>query len=576
MKNQEIAKIFYDIARFLEIDRVAFKPYAYQKAALSLETLKDDVATIYINGGRQALEEIPGIGKAMSDHIEEYIKTGKIKLYEEFKKTLPVNMDELLRIEGLGPRKIKVLYQKLRVKNVKDLEKAAKKHQIAVLDGFGEKTEKNILQGLEFLKTSKGRLLISEIKPLAMQVYKKLESLSEVQKISLAGSLRRGKETIGDVDFLVVSKNPKKTMDFFVALPGVEKIWGKGGTKASVHMAGGFDMDLRVVPEKSYGAALQYFTGSQAHNIATRKIAIDKGLKLSEYGIFKGSRQIVGKTEEEVYKAIGLPYIPPEIREDQGEIDVALQGKLPALVELKDIKGDLHIHSNFKDAGGKKSSIEALAKKAMELGYEYIGISDHTNDLKVEKSLNEKQLLEENKYIKKLNSKLKIQNSKFRILHGCEANIRRDGSIDVDDKVLAQLDYVIAGVHLMLKMEKRDMMTRIEKAMKNPHVDILAHPTGRIVGERDEYQIDFDRILKIAKATGTILEVNSSSRLDLRDLYIRRAKAEGVKMIINTDSHHKDQMALMEYGVSQARRGWAEPSDIINTKSVEELLKSLK
>ena len=576
MKNQEIAKIFYDIARFLEIDRVAFKPYAYQKAALSLETLKDDVATIYINGGRQALEEIPGIGKAMSDHIEEYIKTGKIKLYEEFKKTLPVNMDELLRIEGLGPRKIKVLYQKLRVKNVKDLEKAAKKHQIAVLDGFGEKTEKNILQGLEFLKTSKGRLLISEIKPLAMQVYKKLESLSEVQKISLAGSLRRGKETIGDVDFLVVSKNPKKTMDFFVALPGVEKIWGKGGTKASVHMAGGFDMDLRVVPEKSYGAALQYFTGSQAHNIATRKIAIDKGLKLSEYGIFKGSRQIVGKTEEEVYKAIGLPYIPPEIREDQGEIDVALQGKLPALVELKDIKGDLHIHSNFKDAGGKKSSIEALAKKAMELGYEYIGISDHTNDLKVEKSLNEKQLLEENKYIKKLNSKLKIQNSKFRILHGCEANIRRDGSIDVDDKVLAQLDYVIAGVHLMLKMEKRDMMTRIEKAMKNPHVDILAHPTGRIVGERDEYQIDFDRILKIAKATGTILEVNSSSRLDLRDLYIRRAKAEGVKMIINTDSHHKDQMALMEYGVSQARRGWSEKEDIINTLPVEELLKSLK
>ncbi|KKP54885.1 MAG: PHP domain protein [Parcubacteria group bacterium GW2011_GWA1_33_6] len=588
MKNQEIAKIFYEIARFLQIDKVAFKPYAYERAAVSLEAIKDDVAQIYIKGGRKMLEEIEGIGKAMSDHIEEYLKTGKIKLYEEFKKKLPVQMDELVKVEGLGPRKVKVLYQELGIKNIKDLEKAVKKHTIVPLFGFGEKTEKNIMQGLEFLKQSKGRSLISDIKPVAMEVYKKLENLKEVQKISLAGSLRRGKETIGDVDFLVVSrpdkkygrgspreaaKNTQKIMDFFVALPGVKKIWGKGGTKASVHMADGFDMDLRIVPEKSYGAALQYFTGSQAHNIATRKIAIDKGLKLSEYGLFKGSKIIAGKTEEEVYRALGLPYIAPELREDQGEIDTALKNTLPDLVELKDIKGDLHCHSNWN---GGENSIEVMARSAMDLGYEYIGISDHTKFLKIENGLDEKKLLKQKEAIKKINENYKKKGIKFRVLHGCEANILNDGSIDIKDEVLAQLDYVIAGVHSTLKMEKGELMERIEKAMKNPNVDIFAHPTGRIVGQRDEYQIDFDKILQIAKNTGTILEINSSSRLDLRDLYIRRAKAEGVKMIINTDSHKKEQLLLMEYGAMQARRGWAEKNDIINTLPAEELLKSLK
>jgi len=476
----------------------------------------------------------------------------------------------------------------LGIKNIKDLEKAVKKHTIAPLFGFGEKTEKNIMQGLEFLKQSKGRSLISDIKPVAMEVYKKLENLKEVQKISLAGSLRRGKETIGDVDFLVVSrpdkkygrgspreaaKNTQKIMDFFVALPGVKKIWGKGGTKASVHMADGFDMDLRIVPEKSYGAALQYFTGSQAHNIATRKIAIDKGLKLSEYGLFKGSKIIAGKTEEEVYRALGLPYIAPELREDQGEIDTALKNTLPDLVELKDIKGDLHCHSNWN---GGENSIEVMARSAMDLGYEYIGISDHTKFLKIENGLDEKKLLKQKEAIKKINENYKKKGIKFRVLHGCEANILNDGSIDIKDEVLAQLDYVIAGVHSTLKMEKGELMERIEKAMKNPNVDIFAHPTGRIVGQRDEYQIDFDKILQIAKNTGTILEINSSSRLDLRDLYIRRAKAEGVKMIINTDSHKKEQLLLMEYGAMQARRGWAEKNDIINTLPAEELLKSLK
>ena len=572
MNNQEIAKIFNDIARFLRMDNVAFKPYAYEKAAISLEGLPEDIKEMYVKGGRKALEEIPGIGKAMSDHIEEFLKTGKVNIYEQFKKKLPVNMDELLRVEGMGPKKAKILYEKLGVKNLKDLEKAAKTGKIAPLFGFGETTQKNILQGLEFLKMSKGRVLLHEILPVARQVLQKLENLKEVEKVSIAGSLRRRKETIGDVDFLVVSKSPKKVMDFFVKLPGVEKIWGQGPTKASVHLAAGYDMDLRVLPAKNYGSALQYFTGSQDHNIVTRKIAIEKGLKLSEYGVFRGSKQIAGKTEEDVYKAIGLTWIPPEIRENTGEIEATMNGTLPNLVGLKDIKGDLHVHSNWSDPDGGKDSIEALAKFAMDLGYEYIGISDHTNDLKVEKGLNEKELLDELDYIKKLNQKFHPsvggKNSKFKILMGCEANIRRDGSIDVDEEVLEKLDYVIAGVHSVHKMEKKEMTARIIKAMKNPHVDIIAHPTGRIVGRRDEYQHDFDQILKVAKATGTILEINSSERLDLRDLYIRRAKQEGVKMIINTDTHQKEHMGLMEYGVSQARRGWAEASDIINTRSV--------
>jgi len=572
MINREIAKIFDDIARFLKIEGVQFKPYAYEKAAISIAALSEDVKDIYLKGGRKALEELPGIGKAMSDHIEEYIKTGKIKVYQEFKKKLPVDMDALLKVEGMGPKKAKILYEKLGVKNLKDLEKAAKKGKIAPLFGFGETTEKNILQGLEFLKVSKGRVLLHEILPVAREVLAKLEKLPEVEKVSIAGSLRRRKETIGDVDFLVVSKNPKKVMDFFVKLPGVEKIWGQGGTKASVHLKAGYDMDLRVLPAKSYGSALQYFTGSQDHNIATRKIAIEKGLKLSEWGIFEGAKQLPSKTEEDVYKALGMQWVPPEMRENTGEIELAMDHKLPILVDLKDIKGDLHVHSNWADPEGGKDSIEALAKYAMELGYEYIGISDHTNDLNVEKGLNEKELLAENEHIKKLNAKYK----NFRILHGCEANIRKDGSIDVDDKVLEKLDYVIVGVHSLLKMEKKEMMARIEKAMRNPHVDIISHPTGRIVGQRDEYAHDFDEMLKLAKETGTILEINASMRLDLRDLYIRRAKEEGVRMIINTDAHAKEQMMQMEFGVAQARRGWCEKKDIINTLSVEELLKNLK
>ena len=577
MKNQELAKIFYDIARFLEMEGVSFKPYAYEKAALSLQALKEDVADIYRKGGTKSLEEIPGVGKNIANHIEEYLKSGKIKIYEKYKKKLPLKMDELSKVEGMGPRKIKILYQKLGIKNLKDLEKSAKAHKIAPLFGFGEKTEENILQGIEFLKRSKGRSLLGEILPVAREVVEKLKSLKEVQQISLAGSLRRRKETIGDCDILVVSKNPEKVMDFFVNLDGVEKVWGKGGTKASIHMRDGFDMDLRVVPEKSYGSALQYFTGSKDHNIVTRKIAIDKGLKLSEYGLFKGKEMIAGKTEEDVYKAIGLTYIAPELRENEGEIEAALQGKLPKVIEIEDIKGDLHCHSKPDEVthlNKEKDSIEKLAKFAMDIGYEYIGISDHTKFLRIDDGLDEEGLLRQYEEIKKINNNFKKQNLPFRILSGCEANIMPDGSVDIKDEVLEKLDYVIAGVHSSFKMTKQEMTQRLVRVMQNPNVDIISHPTGRLLGRRDEYEMDFDKILEVAKKTGTILEINSApERLDLNSLNIRRSKEAGIKMIINTDSHHKDQLELMEYGVSQARRGWAEKKDIINTLPVDELLK---
>lgn len=571
MKNQEIAQIFYEIADFLKMEGVQFKPYAYQKAALTLETLEKDVEEIYKEGGRAALEKIPGVGKSIAEKIEEYLKTGKIKYYQDLKKKTPVKMGELTAVEGLGPKRVKVLYQKLDIRNLKDLEKAAKTHKIASLFGFDEKTEKNILEGIAFLKRSKGRFLLGEILPIVKETSEKLKSLKEVEQISVAGSVRRMKETIGDVDFLVISKNPEKVMDFFVSLPGIVKIWGKGSTKSSIRMKEGFDMDIRVVPKKSYGSALQYFTGSKEHNIATRKIAIDKGLKLNEYGVFRGPRMVAGKTEEEVYKTLGMEWVPPELRENQGEIEAALEGKLPKIIDYDDIRGDLHCHSKWD--GGRNAILE-MAERAQELGYQYLGITDHTKFLRIEHGLDEKKLSQQRKEIDKLNSRLK----NFKILQGAETNILNDGSIDINDEALKKLDYAIAGIHSNFKMEKEKMTERIIKAMKNPYIKIISHPTGRIIKRRDEYQIDFDKILRTAREFGVILEINSfPERLDLNDQNIRRAKeAGGVKMVINTDAHHRDQLRYIEFGIAQARRGWAEKEDIINTQPLDKLLKYFK
>ncbi len=574
MKNQELAQIFYQISFFLQMEGDKFRPIAYEKAAITLEGLEEDVEEIYKKGGKEALEKIPGVGKSIAEKIEEYLKTGKIKYHEEYKKKYPLNLEELMGIEGLGPKRIRVLYEKLKIKNLKELEKACLAHKIAPLFGFGEKTEKNILEAIEFAKRSKGRFLLGDILPKVKEVYEKLKSLKEVERVDAVGSIRRMKETIGDVDFLVISKNPAKVMDFFTSLPGIVKIWGKGTTKSSVRLREGFDMDIRVLPKRSYGAALQYFTGSKEHNIALRKIAIEKGLKLSEYGLFKGPKMIAGESEEEIYQKLGLDWIAPELREDRGEIEAALNHKLPKIIDYKEIKGDLHCHSKWD---GGANTIEEIAKQAMKMGYEYVGIADHTKFLKIEHGLDEKKLKERNKEIDRINSKFKIQNPKFKILKGCEANILPDGSIDIDDECLKEQDFVIAGVHSRFKMSKEEMTERIIRAMKNPHVDIISHPTGRLIQKRDEYEIDLDKILRVAKETGTVLEINSyPERLDLNDINIKKAKEMGVKMVINTDAHHIDQMRFIEFGIAQARRGWAEKKDIVNCWPLETLLKYLK
>ena len=589
MTNQELAKIFYEIADFLEMEEVSFKPYAYQKAALALGTLGEDIEEIYKKGGEKAIEEISGVGKSIAEKIIEYLKTGKIKYYLRYKKKYPLNMRELTSVEGLGPKMVRDLYGKLKIKNLKDLEKAAKAHKIRNLPNFGETTEKNILQGITFLKRSKGRFLLGEILPKVREIEENLKTLKEVEEISVCGSVRRMKETIGDVDFLVVTESPGKVMDFFCSLPSIVKIWGKGSTKSSIRLKEGFDVDLRVVPRKSYGSALQYFTGSKEHNIAVRIIAINKGLKLNEYGVFKGKKQVAGRTEEEVYKILGMEYPPSEIRENRGEIEAALrqghsaelsrspQGKpngLPKLVELEDIKGDLHCHSKWD--GGHNTILE-MAEAARERGYQYLGITDHTKFLRIEHGLNERQLAQQRKEIEKLNSLFIIHNSSFKILQGAEANILKDGSIDIKDEALKKLDYAIAGIHSNMKMAKAQMTERIIKAMKNPYIKIISHPTGRILKKRDEYQVDIDKILRAAKETKTILEINSQpERLDLNTQNIRRAKEFGIKMVVDTDSHYKNQLKYMELGIAQARRGWAEKKDIINTQPLEKLLKFFK
>lgn len=582
---------------------VAFKPQAFEKAAETLDALSDDVGDVNKMGGQEALEKISGVGKSIAEKIIEYLKTGKIKDYEKLKKEIPVNLTELTAVEGVGPKTIRVLYEKLKIKNLADLEKAAKAGKIGKLENFGEKTEKNILQSIEFLKKGQGRILLAKILPDVREVEKKLRALKGVSQVSVAGSVRRMKETIGDIDILAAVKNEKdfKTVaDFFANLPQVAKVIGKGETKISVQTKDGFNLDLRIVALESWGSALQYFTGSKEHNIATRKIAIDKGYKLNEYGLFDGEKKIAGETEEGVYEKLGMKWVPPEMRENAGEVELSLQNKLPKLIEQKDIKGDLHCHSHppasaksaeaFR-AGWTEEGIRALVNKAMSLGYEYIGISDHTKFLHIEHGLNEKELMEENEFIKKMNSELRIMNNdfkvhdssskfqvpSFRILHGCEANIMPDGSIDISDEVLVKLDYVIAGVHSQMKMSKKEMTARVITAMRNPNVDIISHPTGRIIGRRDEFEIDVDEILRVAQETGTILEINAwPERLDLKDVNIRKAKEAGVKMVINTDAHQPEQVDLIQYGISQSRRGWAEKGDIINTLSVEGLLKTLK
>ncbi|MEM3526436.1 MAG: DNA polymerase/3'-5' exonuclease PolX [Candidatus Jordarchaeaceae archaeon] len=569
-KNFEIAKILKEIAVFLEMEDVQFKPRAYEKAARSIEALQEDVEEIYKKGGIKALMEIPGVGKSIAEKIEELVKTGRLKYYEELKEKVPVDLESLSGIEGLGPKTIKTLWTELKIRNIDDLEKAALAHKICKLPGFKEKTEQNILKGIEFAKKSRGRYILGFTLPLIRDIENRLKSLPGTKRVVVSGSVRRMKETIGDADFLVIADNPKAVMDFFVSMPEVISVIGKGETKSSVKLKTGMDVDVRVVPEESFGAALQYFTGSKDHNVALRRIAQEKGWKLNEYGLFEGDKRIAGKTEEEVYEKLGLQWIPPELRENMGEIEAAKKNKLPKLIDYNALKGDLQVHSNWTDGA---NSIKEMAEEAKKLGLEYIVISDHSKSLAMTGGLDEKMLVKQGEEIDKINEQL----SGIRVLKGVELNILRDGSLDISDETLEELDVVSAGIHSQFKLDREEMTRRVLKAIENPNLDILCHPTTREIQKRDPIPLDMDKIIEAAKDNGTILDIDSyPDRLDLKDEYIRKAVEVGAKLGISSDAHSKPHLHYLELGIAQARRGWATAKDIVNTRKLEEFLKIIK
>ncbi|HEY4476302.1 MAG: DNA polymerase III [Candidatus Wildermuthbacteria bacterium RIFCSPLOWO2_02_FULL_47_9c] len=576
MRNKELAKIFSRLAQYLAMRDIPFKPQAYERASLAIESLAEDVQDIYEREGTVGLEKIPGVGKGIAERIEEYLKTGKVQDYEKERKRMPVDLDELTSVEGIGPKAIAELYKRLKVKNLKDLEKAASAGKIRKLARFGVKTEQNILQGIALVKQSSGRRLISDIFPYVQEYITLLKNSSLAKEVEAAGSFRRMQETVGDIDILATSNNPQKLTEFFLAKVKHTKMWGKGSTKVSVRTQHGFDVDLRVLNEETFGAGLQYFTGSKEHNVKLRTLAIEKEYKVSEYGVFKGKKRVACKTEEEVYRALGLPYIEPELREDTGEIEAALrqaQGKppgLPKIIPYDSLQGDLQVQTNWTDG---EHSIEDMAKEAKRQGLSYIAITDHTKDLAMTGGSDEKRLLKQMAEIDRVNKRV----SGITVLKGAEVNIRKDGTLDIADEMLAKLDVVGAAVHSLFKLPKKEMTARLIRAMRNRHVDILFHPTGRLIQKREPYEVDIDEVIKAAKRTGTLLEINAfPTRLDLRDANIRKAVEMGALLVIDSDAHRKEHFSVLRYGIAQARRGWAEAKDIANTLPLKTFLRALK
>lgn len=562
MKNQEIAKILYEIADLLEIEGVEFKPRAYRKAAQNIESLSVDIEELYKKG---QLEKIPGVGKSIAEKIKEYLETGKVRKLEELREKIPVDIESLSAVEGLGPKMIKVLYEKLGVKNLDDLERVAKQRRIRRLKGFGEKLEKKILEGIEIARQRQHRFLLGFVLPEANAIMEELKPY--VEKISLAGSIRRRKETIGDVDILAVSSQPEKVMDIFTSMKRVEKVLAKGITKSSVRLHGGIQVDLRIVGKESFGSALQYFTGSKEHNIEVRKIAIKLGYKLNEYGLFKGFERIAGRDEEEVYKALGMQWIPPELRENRGEVEAALNKSLPKIVEYDEVKGDLQMHTKWSDGA---NTIEEMVIEAKKLGHKFIAITDHVGSLKIAGGMDEEKVMEQAKEIEKLRERF----DDIYIFHGIEANIMKDGSLDVSNSLLKQVDVVLASVHSAFRMEEKEMTARVIKAIENEYVDILAHPTCRIIQKREPIKIDMEKVLEVAKDNDIIMEINAyPDRLDLNDIHTKMAVDMGVKISIGTDAHNKEHLKFYELGTAVARRGWAKKEDVINTYSIEKLMK---
>lgn len=571
MKNREVADIFNGIADLLELkDENVFKIRAYRRAALNVDSLSEDVAAL---AKEEKLDTVPGIGKDLAAKIAEIVDTGKCKHYEELKAEVPQAMVDMMKIPGVGPKTARKLYIEANIKSIGELEMMAQRHLIQrALPGVKAKTEENILRGIGLVKKRAERMTLKEAIDVSSEFVSRMKKMGQIKEIVPGGSLRRRKETVRDIDILVTSTAPKKVINTFVGLPMVKDVTAHGDTKASILTTDGIQVDMRVVEPASFGAALVYFTGSQAHNIAIRHIAKEMGLKVNEYGVFneKTHKSIAGKTEADVYKALKLEYIEPELREDRGEVEAAKKGKLPDLIETGDIKGDLHVHSRWSDG---QDTIYDLAMKAKSMGYEYLAVTDHSQSLKVAGGLSESDVLKKLEEIKKVSKKVKG----ITILSGTEVDILKDGAVDYKDECLKRFDVVVAAIHSGFKETSQKLTDRILRAIDNKYVNIIAHPTGRLMGVRPAYELDFDRIFKAARDAGVALEINSyPERLDLTDIDSRAAKDRGVKIAICTDSHMAQQLGFMELGVSVARRGWLEKKDVINTLGLEGLLKFLR
>jgi len=571
MKNTAIAKVFQDMADLLELKgENVFKIRAYQRAARTIEHLPKEIEIMLQEG--EDLQTIPGIGEAIAKKTIELVNTGKLHVYEELKSQFPEGITTLLEIPGIGPKTANRLSTELGVKSVDDLEQAIKDGRVAGLFRLGGKTADNILQQIQAMRRKDQRIPIGEALPVVDEVLGALRPLPGVKNLTAAGSLRRFRETVGDIDLMGTADNPEEVINAFVNLPQIREVLAKGPTKASVILPGGLQADLRMVEHDSFGSLLQYFTGSKQHNITLRTREQKKGLKLSEYGITDVKTDKLEKfaTEEAFYRRLGLQYIPPEIREDHGEIDLAEQGKVPKLVELSDIKGDIHVHTDWSDG---RDSIEDMAKAAKSLGYQYLAITDHSAGRGIAHGLSEERLKKQIEEVKRLNEQLKG----IRIFTGTEVDIRADGSIDLPDKLLVDLDVVVAAIHSAMNQSQEQITRRILGAIENPHIDAIAHPTCRLLGEREPVAVDMEAVFRAAIKYNKALEINAMpSRLDLKDIHIYRARELGVKLIMGTDSHSTAHLGFMRFGIGIARRGWCQPKDILNTKPTKEMLAFLR
>ncbi|MCR3884712.1 MAG: DNA polymerase/3'-5' exonuclease PolX [Methanothrix sp.] len=569
MKNEEVARLLREMGDLLELrGENGFKVVAYRRAARSVESMKTDLDEVTRRGD---LESIPGVGKAIAAKIDEYLRTGKIESHERLFRETPPGMAELLQISGLGPKTVSMLHQKLGVSTVAELEAAAREHRVRRLPRMGPTSEKNILRSIERWKKRSDRIPLGVALPIAQKILGSLKKVAGIENLTLAGSLRRGRETVGDVDILATSSSPEAVIRAFVELSGVEEVLMKGPTKASVIVDETVQVDLRIVDHRSFGTVIQYFTGSKEHNVKLRHVALSKGYSLSEYSLTRvaDGEEIFFDREEDLYRHLGMEWIPPEIREDQGEVEAALARRLPRLVEVSDIKGDLHVHTDWSDG---LHTMEDMVYEAQRLGYEYMAFCDHSHGLAIANGLAIDRLVEKMDLIAGLNDEVEG----FSILVGTEVEIRADGKLDYPDEILGRCDVVVASVHSGYNQREREMTGRIIEAMESEHVDVIGHPTGRKIGEREAYEVDLERVLEAAARTGTAMEINAHpSRLDLNDRWSRRAKELGVKLAINTDAHSTCGLSAMEYGVKTARRGWLEKGDVINTLGLQDLLRYL-